>query len=140
HTGLPWFAIPAATYTPFRMTRALLFGSGGQTIRRIRHLDARSLLYASVDTLLRNGTSFVDTYQCITRLSQLAVTPTVNDLITKAGIEERWAIGLLEGWLTKCPRHITWRILGYIELQEATALNQPHPNPETQPDKRKQRR
>ncbi|MDR0435529.1 MAG: hypothetical protein LBH11_01985 [Propionibacteriaceae bacterium] len=125
-TGLPWYAMPAATRTPFRMVRSLLFGNDDQQVRRIRYLDAKNLMHSTVAVVLASATLFVDASRPISRLPRLPIRPTVSDLVTQAGIEDRWAVGLLEGWLTRCPNHVLWRVLGYIELQEAALLPPRH--------------
>jgi hypothetical protein len=124
-TGLPWYAIPAATHTPFRMVRSLLFGSNNQPVRRIRYLDAKNLMCSTATAVLASATLFGDASRPIARLPHLPIHPTVNDLVTQIGIEDRWAVGLLEGWLTRCPNHVVWRVLGYIEMQESALLFQP---------------
>ncbi|MDR1354874.1 MAG: hypothetical protein LBJ43_01155 [Propionibacteriaceae bacterium] len=128
-TELPWYTMPSATQTPYRMIRALLFGSAGQPIRRIRYLDARNLLYNTVATITINAAALVNVTGEFTKLPQLLASFTAVELMNQVGIEAQWAVGLTEGWLVRCPRHVVWRIIGYAEMQESALLaQQPPPN------------
>jgi hypothetical protein len=129
-TGLPWYAIPAATRTPHRMIRTLLFDT---SVRRIRYIDAKQLLYTTSTMLLSDAAALVDVSRCAARLSHLGEPVSVTDLVTHAGIDVHWATGLVEGWLVRCPRHVVWRLLGYIEIREAALNKPPTPQPPKSP-------
>jgi hypothetical protein len=123
HSNLPWYTMPFATNTPYRMVKSLLFGNGGKPIKHIRYIDAENLLYISALDIIKKSNMFVSCARLNSCLPRIDKEILMEQLILCAGIEQRFAVGIVNGWLLRCPRHVVWRCEGFIEMYNSNLIN-----------------
>lgn len=108
---LPWRVVAMAAGVPAQVVRSLLFGRQGAPVRRLRGIDATSLLAVSSRGLLAAERARVAAYEVPRLLTALAERRwSVADISARVDIPAWQLESLADGTAPKCSQLTLWRL------------------------------